>query len=269
VDDELKEMADNWLETARDYAENVIFLEDDPCSNALEYFNEISFEVFKPSDSLTGILFTDLGYNGGTHGYRVYQALNFDLKTGDFVQLTDLFPDPDKSLTEFFNVIYEDICDTPEPKHQTLPHFYGGVRCRKDQDKPKPPKEFLAKVDSLENLGNLVLTAKGATVNIGPHSAWSWAEGPYILQIPKEKLLHMGGNKALWENEAKTAAHLAPPEEKTELKAEMSKSSQNDPVPAEPGETPATQSVQSVQNVQSVQDQQANRKAESPAGEAS
>jgi hypothetical protein len=251
VDGEIKEMASAWLETAKDTAEAMVFLERDPCTNPLEYFNEISFEVFKPSDSFAGILFTDLGYNGGAHGYRVYQALNYNLETGGYLELTDLFPDPDKSLTEFFHVIYDDICNLEEPKHQSLPHYYGGVPCQKGEDRPKPPKEFLAKVDSLENLGNLVLTPTGATVNIGPHSAWSWAEGPYILHIPKEKLLLIGGNKALWENGTVKQAARKTDEQSAALRV--------DPPKAQPI---ASESTQSPANLMIPEEPQAGQNAE-------
>lgn len=207
VDSELKSIVEGWLETAKSSAEDLVAYDGDPCARDHEYFNEISFEIHKPSDSYAGILFTDLGYNGGVHGYRLYQALNFNLSTGRFVELTDLFPDPQKSLVEFFNLVYTDVC-SPETKHKELPHFYGGVPCSTDGTAPLPPREFTAKVDSLETLGNMVLTTEGVTVNIGPHSAWSWADGPYVLRIPKEKVVKIGGDPVFWNGETKQSASL-------------------------------------------------------------
>jgi hypothetical protein len=197
VDEELKSLADTWLDTAKTSAMDILSLESSPCERFPEYFNDITFEIYAPSKSMTSVLFTDLGYSGGVHGYRLYEAINFFLETGEQVELNDLFPEPGKSLPLFYSLIYHDVC-REGTGHSTLPHFYGGATCQRDK-KPDAPRDFLARVVSLEDLGNLVLTEKGAMVNIGPHSAWSWAEGAYIFFIPKEKLVEIGANPRLWE----------------------------------------------------------------------
>jgi hypothetical protein len=198
MDNELKKLSEIWLDTARSSAMDIVSLDRAPCSRTPEYFNEISYEMFRPSEAYAGLLFTDLGYNGGVHGYRIFQAYNFNLETGKLLELTDLFPNPEQSLEAFFSIIYKDSC-SEDSNHLTTPHFYGGVPCQAENGTvPAPPREFLVKVDSLENLGNIVFTPEGATVNIGPHTAWSWAEGPYVLRIPKEELIKIGANPAIW-----------------------------------------------------------------------
>jgi hypothetical protein len=38
------------------------------------------------------------------------------------------------------------------------------------------------------------------TLILGPYDGWSYADGPSDLEIPKDELLKMGANPAIWQN---------------------------------------------------------------------
>ena len=154
---------------------------------------EKTFAVFSPSPRYVSVLFTEDSYTGGAHGNLEFDVVNFDLKTGRPLALTDLFPKPEQAGPRYWRHIYAEWCrtrDLPFPLHAVGP-------CRPGEAPPEPPAD-LQVATSLEDLGRLIFTSLGATLLFEPYEAGSYAEGSIALDLPRETLLEMGANPALW-----------------------------------------------------------------------
>jgi hypothetical protein len=238
TDQKLASMAEEWLLETRARALADLGSAPAPCDAAdgKGLFTEIDYELFRPSPGVLGLLFTDRGYDGGTRGWLGYTAYTFDLATGRALAPFDLFPDREKAYAGLWALVWSDSC-LKDPPRETLPRFYGGTACS-GKAVPPPPDGFLADAEDLEDLGSLVLTEKGAVLNIDPSSAWSWAEGPYRLEIPRSDLVRWGADPELWGTRrpsapAVPAAAPAPPADGAGGAAEAS-ASENPPAPGIP-----------------------------------
>jgi len=159
---------------------------------------EKTFAVHTPSPGFASILFTEESYTGGAHGNLDFDVLNFNLKNDRPMTLADLFPRPEKSVPRYWAQVYAEWCRTRGVKFPL--HFKTETeeKCRPGEVL-QPPDEF-KKVDDLEDLGRLIFTSQGATLLLGPYESGSYASGPQALDLPKEMLLEMGGNAAVWED---------------------------------------------------------------------
>jgi hypothetical protein len=195
-------LAEGWLAEARARALRDVSGLRDPCAQVRDgaegqgLFMEISYSLFRPSPGLLGVLFTDRGFDGGPRAWLGYTAYTWRLGTGEPLAAADLFPDPDKGRAGIWNLVWAAVCGA-DPPRETLPSLFGGAPCT-GKAPPPPPEGFLAGAESLEDLGSLVLTEKGALLNVEPSSAWSWAEGPFILNIPRIELERLGADPSFW-----------------------------------------------------------------------
>jgi hypothetical protein len=196
TDRRLEALAEEWLAGVQSgILEDLAELQD-PCSSERELQLSIDYELFRPSPSFLGALFTDRGYGGGTRGWIGFDSYTFELATGRLLGVADLFPDREKGLAGLYSYVWGRVCGQ-DPPRESLPRFFGGAPCG-GKSAPAPPQGFLAEAETLDDLGGLVLTPEGAGIHIDPSSAWSWAEGPFSLVIPKEELVGMGADPALW-----------------------------------------------------------------------
>ncbi|MDR1081590.1 MAG: hypothetical protein LBQ79_11705 [Deltaproteobacteria bacterium] len=214
TDQRLASMAEEWLLETRARALADIGASQAPCAaeEGRGLYTEITYELFRPSPGVLGLLFTDRGYDGGARGWLGYTAYTFDLASGRPLAPFDLFPDRKKASAGLWSLVWTDSC-LKDPPRETLPRFYGGTACA-GKTPPPPPEGFMEDAEELEDLGSLVLTEKGAVLNIDPSSAWSWAEGPYRLEIPRTELVGWGADPALWETRPSgiPTMPLSPPE---------------------------------------------------------
>jgi hypothetical protein len=205
ADARIAALAESWLAEARARALQDVSASPDPCAQVREggegpgLFMEITYRLFRPSPGILGTLFTDRGYDGGTRAWLGYTAFTWRLDTGEPLAPADVFPDPGKGRAGLWNLIWAATCGADPPK-ETLPRFYGGAPCS-GKTAPPPPEDFLADAETLEDLGSLVLTEKGALLSIDPSSAWSWAEGPFTLEIARAELESLGADPAFWGKE--------------------------------------------------------------------
>jgi hypothetical protein len=153
---------------------------------------EKTFAVYVPSPRFVSILFTEESYTGGAHGNLDYEALNYDLDNDRPMTLTDLFPQPKKSVPKYWAKVYAEWCRTRETSFPR--HFKAEEMCG---ETVQPPEEFREAGD-LEDLGRLIFTSLGATLLLGPYESGSFASGSQALDLPKETLLEMGANPAIW-----------------------------------------------------------------------
>jgi len=156
---------------------------------------EKTFAVHTPSPGFVSILFTEESYTGGAHGNRNYNVLNFNLENDRPMALTDLFPKPEKSVPAYWGQVYAEWCRL---RGVNFPPHWGaiGQECRPGEN-PKPPEEF-READDLEDLGRLIFTPQGATLLLEPYESGSYASGSQALDLPKDMLLKIGANPALW-----------------------------------------------------------------------
>jgi hypothetical protein len=192
-------MAEEWLLETRARAVADVAASQAPCAaeEGRGLYTEITYELFRPSSGVLGLLFTDRGYDGGARGWLGFTAYTFELASGRPLAPFDLFPDRGKAAAGLWSLVWTDSC-AKDPPRETLPRFYGGVACT-GKIPPPPPEGFMEDAEELEDLGSLVLTEKGAVLNIDPSSAWSWAEGPYRLEISRTELVGWGADPALWD----------------------------------------------------------------------
>jgi hypothetical protein len=192
-------MAEEWFTETRARSLADVSNAVNPCvfDEGRGLYIEITYEIFRPSPGIMGILFTDRGYDGGARDWLGYTAFTFELATGRALAPFDLFPDREKGYGRLWEFIWNASCGQAPPR-QSVPRYYGGMPCS-GQATPPPPDGFLEDAETLEDLGSLVLTEQGASLYIDPSSAWSWAEGPYRLEIPAEELIGWGARPTLWQ----------------------------------------------------------------------
>jgi hypothetical protein len=158
---------------------------------------EKTFAVHTPSPGFISILFTEESYTGGAHGNLDFNVMNFNLENDRPMTLADLFPQPEKSVPAYWGQVYSEWCRT---RGVNFPlHFKTDTegKCRPGEVL-KPPDEF-QEAGNLEDLGRLIFTAQGVTLLLGPYESGSYASGSQALDLPKEMLLEIGANPALWE----------------------------------------------------------------------
>jgi hypothetical protein len=156
--------------------------------------HKTDYQALRPSAGYLSVLFSEFSDQGGANPNLVFTAINFKPE-GLLLSLEDLFSDSEKSLPKFWDYLYEKSCASSGK--DVLPNFYGdNIACK--QAKVPDGTSFIVNVDSVASLGNLVFSNLGATINLNAYQAFDGASGPYKLDIPKEDLIAMGANPAIW-----------------------------------------------------------------------
>lgn len=192
VDQYFEKYSSDFLENSKtSYQESVL---NDPSVCTFDYnlFSHADFDSYKAGANTLGILYTLSSFVGGAHEELDYRAFNFNLTNGLEMHIKDLFPRPKTALPKLYNYVYTELC-TATDAHGAASTVLGGT-CGTDK---LAPKEFSALNGSLDQIGHMILTADGANLNFLPLDLWSWAQGPYTLSIPKEKLIEFGA-KDIW-----------------------------------------------------------------------
>ncbi|MDR1314430.1 MAG: DUF4163 domain-containing protein [Deltaproteobacteria bacterium] len=154
------------------------------------YYSNVQSSPYRVSPKTVSVLFVDEGYTGGAHGSIASQVMNL-FSDGRAIAVSDLFPNQARSLQLFWERIMRDSC----VGHDTVPSFYGGGQCGTSLPLPDPLKPG---GENLDALGGAVLTPLGLTIHLDPYAAWSFAEGTFTLDIPKNDLVAMGASPGLW-----------------------------------------------------------------------
>lgn len=151
-----------------------------------------TFAAHSPSPGYLSILFTEYSYTGGAHPNTEHRALNFR-PDGRPMELRDLFPEPDKSVPRYWDIVYAKWC--AEHPYKFPLHYSALQEC--GTDSPDNPNTF-AGAETLDDLGRLAFTPFGATMVLGPYESGSYATGTVLLDLPKEDLIGIGADPAIW-----------------------------------------------------------------------
>lgn len=143
-----------------------------------ETYSILNTFYYKPSKSIISFLFCD-GHSGGAHNNAYFEMLSFDLKTGKQLAVIDVFPNPDKSIRQYWNYIYTSWADDN-------PFFF---ECHNID-------EMVTKQDFM--FENIILTLGGAVFLVDSDSSCIGAMGSMYVNIPKEKMIEFGANPKIW-----------------------------------------------------------------------
>jgi len=96
---------ENFLSAARE--EYAYWQEQGMADNMIPYRLERQAAVARGDSRVLSILFTDVTYTGGAHGYAYHWAMNFDTLTGERLTLADLAEDGDAFLERAGEMLFE------------------------------------------------------------------------------------------------------------------------------------------------------------------
>ncbi len=153
-----------------------------------------TFSLYSPSADFISLLFQEYSFTGGAHGNINYENMNFNLRTGQRLTLTDFFPDPDRSVPLYWAYVYEQWCRQSEYKYP--PHYQDLQPCGRE-DGPGETNNF-AGARTIDDLGRLILTPTGASLILEPYESGSYASGTAVVDLPRAELLRMGASPAIW-----------------------------------------------------------------------
>jgi hypothetical protein len=196
---ELEELAieENLLyETAQDCLDNP----DDPPSFLIFL---VIFDAYSPRPGIISLLQTTLMdfREHGNHPSSSYNSVSYDVEKAEELGVKDLFPDPEKSLPLFWNLISRRFCSVGPKDDTSLPSFY-----KANQQCPKPKTEDLLKLPeslskpnlTLDDLGHAFLTNDSLVLYLDGYEAWSWAYGPVDIRVSKDELIEIGASPTIW-----------------------------------------------------------------------
>jgi hypothetical protein len=159
----------------------------DTCKSLSDAFAYYDYLAYKPNPETLGILRGIIYHEGGAHANNDNTTYNFDLRTGREIEIKDFFIDPRLGINGIYKFAYADLCNNSET--HIAAHFVLGGKCGVDKN---TPRKLLELSGSLNGLGHLVLTERGANLNFGAYEIWSYGQGDYILSIPKNTLIKFG-----------------------------------------------------------------------------
>ncbi|MDR1608027.1 MAG: RsiV family protein [Deltaproteobacteria bacterium] len=157
------------------------------------------FDAYSPKPGIISFLFTANIDTGGNHPSTEFTVATFNLKTGRELTVKDLFPNPEKSLPQFWEYIVDGTCAFAEGIFgggATLPAKYGDAPCERETV-PDPPRSFL-KAKQLAELGNVTLTKDGLFIYLDPYECWGYVAGSVTVSYEISDLLEIGASPNLW-----------------------------------------------------------------------
>jgi len=157
-------------------AKNGVFPPEEEFSRSAPYFSVTNYQLHRPSPRYTSLHFMSSEYAGGAHGNRSHIVLSFDLGSGKRLEFDDLFADKN-ALPKLINRIAD------------------GVQALKAAG-TEPVSREPAAIDA--NMDRIALTAEGLRVVYAPYEMGSYAEGEFIVDIPKAELPVLGIKADFW-----------------------------------------------------------------------
>ncbi|MDR1110490.1 MAG: hypothetical protein LBP92_07320 [Deltaproteobacteria bacterium] len=170
--------------------------EEFPSSRTSE--TRVSFTARAPGRNHLSILTTTYAFGiGAAHGGSFSEAVTYDLRTGERLELWDLFADPAEAVPRLWDYVAKGWC-VVSPQG-TLPSFYELPDSKCFSGNHPLPKALGAARAPFSALGKVILTPEGMTVSLDPYEGWSFADGPSSLDIPRNVLLRLGADRELWD----------------------------------------------------------------------
>ena len=157
-------------------AKNGVFPPVEAHRRSALYFSVTNYQLHRPSSRYVSLHFMSSEYTGGAHGNRSHIVLSFDLDSGKRLEFDDLFADK-SALPKLINRIAD------------------GVQALKDAG-TDPVSRDPATIDA--NMDRIALTAEGLRVVYAPYEMGSYAEGEFIVDIPRAELSGLGIKTDFW-----------------------------------------------------------------------
>jgi len=153
-----------------------------------------AFAVYSPSPGYVSVFLNENSFTGGAHGNINYHSLNFNLQSGKPLTLTDLFPEPERSVPLYWTYIYKSWCLHSEYKFPLHSQDFQpcGVEDGSEGGDSYPNAE------EIEDLGRLIFTPAGLSLILEPYESGSYASGTAVVDIPLEELVKMGASLSIW-----------------------------------------------------------------------
>lgn len=130
-----------------------------------------TYEVGGSSSRFVSLRFREYAYLFGMHGNWSYSSRSFDLLNDRELTLEDVFPDPAKSLPLLVKRIGQELL-------KRKPYLTGAPT--------------LTEKEADVTVSRLFLTPQGMQITYSPYEQGSFAEGEFILAIPRQDLIAMG-----------------------------------------------------------------------------
>lgn len=137
------------------------------------------FTLERPNPDVVSVLFNVYSYSGGAHGMLQLTTLNYDLRTGKRLLLSDIFADPEKAL----NIFGENAANK-------LRNELGSDADEDMITSGTAPEE--------NNFQNLTLTPGGLFIEFQPYQVGPWSIGPQRVEMALEDMKDAGPNPDIW-----------------------------------------------------------------------
>ncbi|MDR2460205.1 MAG: hypothetical protein LBE38_05420 [Deltaproteobacteria bacterium] len=147
--------------------------------------------ITKASKDYLSMFFTTITFFGGNQDTTEYLVMNFK-KDGYVMDLSDLFPDKERSLPLYFDLVYSITC---KAGFDTTPSYFGSEECG---GRPNGQTYLSNNINTIASLGNLSFNPEGATIHLESYNCWTRLDGSFDFQLSKADLIAIGANPAIW-----------------------------------------------------------------------
>ncbi len=145
----------------------------------LAYELETTYSITRSSPSVLSIVWKTASYTGGAHGNLDISSTTYDLKTGELIDLYDVFQNLDAALDIMSRFCAKSLV-------QSLGDMYNDDMLRGGT------------APEAENFSSFALTPAGIRIFFQPYQVAPWAAGPQVVNIPLDALAEAGPKRSLW-----------------------------------------------------------------------
>jgi hypothetical protein len=135
-----------------------------------------SYRIIKASERMTSVVWDIWEDTGGAHGQLDIVACVYDLRTGQLLDISDLFADEQKALNLMSAFSYRRLSE--EMRNESM------LRAGTAPDK--------------ENFATFAPTPEGLRIFFPPYQVAPWVDGPQEVDMPLEELRAAGPLPEYW-----------------------------------------------------------------------
>ncbi len=132
---------------------------------------DIGYEVFRHSDSIMSLQFSESVYTGGAHPNLLFKTFTLNLETQQVLGIEDIFQPESSPLTILYPLVQSDL----EAQMQEM--FGGDVEIASDWIADGTGEDPY-------NYRNFVLTEESLIFYFEPYQVAAYAAGPFTVEIP-------------------------------------------------------------------------------------
>lgn len=156
---------------------------EEPPAEGMPYEMKATYRLSRPSPLAVSVTWDVANYTGGAHGNLDIITKSYDLKTGDPVDIYDLFKDLETALNHMSAYAYKALSET-----------LGDMRVEDMLRAGTTP--------DADNFASIALIPTGVRVYFQPYQVAPWAAGPQSVDIPLEELTDAEPRLELWDRQA-------------------------------------------------------------------